>query len=252
MQYVCFLLNRALLTLQVNVAEKMCGYEKFPGNPFTPCLLYAYDFIDASMAKIVQKLKDKRIHRQTLIIIASKHGNTPIDPALYGKINPDLVMNATKVEILQQTSDDIALFWLKNQKDTATAVANLNAARAPLKIIDIISGPQLPAQGFGDPATDPAVPDIIVSPQNGIIYTTSTKKISEHGGLHDDDRHVACIVSNPKLKKTRYEQVVSTTQIGPTILTALGLDAGSLQGASAEGTKVLTGLALGEEGEVEE
>lgn len=199
------------------------------------------------MAKIVQKLKDKHIHRQTLIIIASKHGQSPINPALYEKINPDLVMNATKVEIDQLTSDDIALIWLKNQKDTATAVNNLNADRAPLEIIDIISGAQLTAQGFGNPATDPAVPDIIVSPQNGVIYTTSKKKIAEHGGLHDDDRHVACIVSNPKLKKTQYQQRVSTKQVAPTILTALGLDVGSLQGAKAEGIKALSGFAGGDD-----
>ncbi len=199
------------------------------------------------MAKIVQKLKDKHIHHQTLIIIASKHGQSPINPALYEKINPDLVMNATKVEIDQQTSDDIALIWLKNQKDTAIAVNNLNANRAPLEINDIISGAQLTAQGFGNPATDPAVPDIIVSPQNGVIYTTSTKKIAEHGGLHDDDRHVACILSNPNLKKTQYQQRVSTKQVAPTILTALGLDVGNLQGAKAEGTKALSGFAGGDD-----
>lgn len=240
-----------MLKEQVNVAEKQCGYQNTPGNPFTPCLLSTYDFIDASLARIVQKLKDKHIHHQTLIIIASKHGQTPINPATYEKINPDLVMNATKVEIDQQTSDDIALIWLKNQKDTATAVKNLNADRTTLEIIDIVSGPQLLAQGFGNPATDPAAPDIIFNPQSGVIYTTSTKKISEHGGLHDDDRHVACIVSNPNLKKTVYKQQVSTKQIGPTMLTALGLDVGSLQGAKAEGVKVLAGFVGGDEGSEE-
>ena len=201
------------------------------------------------MAKIVQKLKDKRIHHETLIIIASKHGQTPINPATYEKINPDLVMNATKVEVLQNTADDIALLWLKNQKDTQTAVNNLNADRQTLEIIDVISGAQLTAQGFGNPATDPAVPDIIVNPQSGVIYTTSTKKISEHGGLHDDDRHVACIVANPNLKKTVYKQQVSTKQVAPTILTALGLDVNALQGAKAEGTKPLAGFAGGDEGD---
>ena len=199
------------------------------------------------MAKIVQKLKDKHIHHQTLIIIASKHGQTPINPATYEKINPDLVTNATKVEILQQTSDDIALIWLKTQKDTQTAVNNLNADRKTLEITDILSGAQLPTQGFGNPATDPAVPDIIVNPQSGVIYTTSTKKISEHGGLHDDDRHVACIVSNPNLKKTAYKQQVSTKQVGPTILTVLGLDVNSLQGAKAEGIKPLAGFTGGDD-----
>ena len=203
------------------------------------------------MAKIVQKLKDKHIHHQTLIIIASKHGQTPINPATYEKINPDLVTNATKVEVLQNTADDIALLWLKNQKDTQTAVNNLNADRKTLEIVDVIYGAQLTAQGFGNPATDPAVPDIIVNPDSGVIYTTSTKKISEHGGLHDDDRHVACIVSNPNLKKTLYTQKVSTKQVAPTILTALGLDINALQGAKAEGTKPLAGFDGGDDGNEE-
>jgi hypothetical protein len=32
------------------------------------------------------------------------------------------------------------------------------------------------------------VPDIIVQPDLGVIYTTSTAKIAEHGGLSNDDR----------------------------------------------------------------
>ncbi|KIJ35635.1 hypothetical protein M422DRAFT_782479 [Sphaerobolus stellatus SS14] len=84
--------------------------------------------------------------------------------------------------------------------------------------------------GFGNPLTDPAVPDIIVQPELGIIYTTSHKKIAEHGGLSVDDRHIACFASNPGLKKTTFGTKVQTTQIAPVILKMLGLDPNSLQG----------------------
>ena len=138
--------------------------------------------------------------------------------------------------------DDISLIFLADQKQTATAVENLNRNRTALKILNIISGQELIDQGFGDPLTDPHVPDIIVQPDLGIIYTTSKKKIAEHGGLSDDDRHVACIASNPGLLKTKFSEETSTRQVGPTILKALGLDPKELQGAVIEGTDVLEGF----------
>jgi hypothetical protein len=139
-------------------------------------------------------------------------------------------------------SDDIALIFLKNHGDTETAVRNLESNKVPLKIEDIIHGERLTKMGFGNPLTDTAVPDIIVRPQLGVVYTNSKAKIAEHGGFSDDDRHVACFVSNPKLVKTQFKQEVSTKQVGPTILATLGLDTKALEGARAEGTKPLDGF----------
>ena len=228
----------------INVAEKLAGYEPKDGTPFTPTLLSTYDFVDQSLGKIVQGLKDKRIHHQTLLIVASKHGQSPIDPRKLVRVDPDAVTNATGVQVLQQTSDTIALIWLADQSATAKAVAGLQAHKAALKIQDIIYGQRLIAEGFGDPLKDPAVPDIIVRPTLGVIYSLSTKKISEHGGLSDDDREVACFVSSPSLKNRgrKFAAVTSTKQIAPTILKVLGLDVGALQGAKAEGTMVLEGF----------
>jgi hypothetical protein len=69
-----------------------------------------------------------------------------------------------------------------------TAVNNLKAQSASLEIQDLIYGDRLVDMGFGNPLNDSAVPDIIVKPEVGIIYTTSTAKIAEHGGLTNDDR----------------------------------------------------------------
>ena len=221
----------------------------------------AIDFVDDSIGKVVAKLKEKNIYEETLIIIASKHGQAPIDPKKFSEVDPAAVINATKVDVLWQTvsdryfcpqgmtmlttaikADDISLLFLKNHHDTDTAVKNLEKARKELKIDDIIYGERLISENFGNPLTDTAVPDIIIKPMVGVIYTTSNAKIAEHGGLSDDDRHVACIVSNPKLKKTRFTKEVSTKQVGPTILTALGLDPDALEGAKKEGTKPLEGF----------
>jgi hypothetical protein len=226
----------------INVAEKQYGYENTTGNPFTPGLLSAFDFIDASLAQIVSALKAKGIYDETLIIIASKHGNTPINPSLYAKVNPTLVTNLTGVPVLQNTEDDIAILWLENHNDTLKAVSNLVLNSAALKIKDIIWGPRLIDLGFGNPLTDPAVPDIFVEPLDGIIYTTSSSKIAEHGGFHEDDRHVACFVSNPGLQKRKIGEWTSTKQVAPTMLKALGLNVTALQGVQIEGTQVLKGF----------
>lgn len=225
----------------VSVAQKASGY--VAGSlDFTPDLLRAIDFVDDSIGKVVAKLTAKNLINETLIIVASKHGQAPIDPTKYSKLDPTFITNATKVDVLWQTSDDIALIFLKNHNDTETAVMNLEKDRVALKIDDIIYGKRLIEEGFGNPLTDTAVPDIIVRPLLGVIYTTSTAKIAEHGGISVDDRHVACFVSNPKLKKTQFKEQVSTKQVSVTVLNALGLDAKELQGAKAEGTKALNGF----------
>jgi hypothetical protein len=94
----------------------------------------------------------------------------------------------------------------------------------------------------GDPKADPAVPDIIVRPQTGIIYTTRTAKIVGHGGLSDDDRKVACFASVTNLQKTVFDHQVHTTQFAPTILQALGLDPNALKDVVARNTKVIDGF----------
>ena len=213
-----------------------------PGTlDITPEVLVAMDFVDTSLGQVVSALKTKGLYDDTLIIVASKHGQAPIDPKLYGKVDPALLNPAIVVPVDFITTDDIGLVFLKNHADTDAAVDNLNGKRNELKIDDIISGERLTYLGYGDPLTDPTVPDIIIRPEMGIIYTTSTAKIAEHGGLSVDDRKVACFFSNPSLKKTKYDHKVSTAQVAPTILKALGLDPNALQGVKIEGTKVLDG-----------
>lgn len=226
----------------VNVAEKVYGYSNATGNPFTRGLLSAIDSVDKQLGTVVDKLKAKNLYNDTLIIVASKHGQAPINPALYAKIDPQLIENDIGVPIQWQTSDDIALIFLNNTQDTKTAVSNLNKNKAALKIKNIIYGQELIAQGYGDPTRDPAVPNIIVEPELGIIYTTSKKKISEHGGLSADDRNVACFVSSPRLQKRVFDERVYTRQIAPLILRALGANPQELEAVRLIGTRPLPGF----------
>lgn len=234
----------------VNVGQKVGGYENTSGFPFSPLLLEAIDSVDAAIGAVVSKLKAKGIYDDTLIIVAAKHGQAPIDPELYAKIDPAVIINNTGVPTQWITTDDIALIFLNDTADTATAVANLEKVAAEADIINIFSGAQIVSIGLADEAapSDPAVPNIIVQPKKGIIYTTSTAKIAEHGGLGVDDRNVACFVSSPRLKRAAVTGRVNTTQIAPTIVEALGFSGKELQGAVAEGRTALPGLGLGGEG----
>jgi hypothetical protein len=96
---------------------------------------------------------------------------------------------------------------------------------------------------FGDPANG-RTPDIIVQPNPGVIYTSSTKKDAEHGGNAPDDSHVGLIVSNPALAQVTDSSTVGTTQVAPTILRALKLDPTLLNSVKSEGTVVLPNLNL--------
>jgi membrane-anchored protein YejM (alkaline phosphatase superfamily) len=87
----------------VSVAQKTVGYQNKTGFPFTEPLVRALDFVDSSLGKVVSKLKAKHLYDDTLIIVASKHGQNPIDPSKYRKIDPKAVTNATKVDVAFQT-----------------------------------------------------------------------------------------------------------------------------------------------------
>ncbi|KAH0040624.1 hypothetical protein KCU78_g1135, partial [Aureobasidium melanogenum] len=225
----------------VSVGQKTAGYVKGSLN-FTSPLQSAVEFVDASLGAVVNKLQAKNLYDQTLIVVCSKHGQAPIDPTLFNEVAPDNFTKEIGVNTTFITFDDVALVFLENYGDLATAVANLNAHKTDLHIDQIIYGQQQIDLGYGDPTKDPAVPDIIVLPTLGTIYTTSKSKIAEHGGGSDDDRHIACFAHNPLLTKKTFDGRVNTTQVAPTILQVLGLNAGALQGVDAEGTQVLPGF----------
>lgn len=228
----------------MSVAQKTIGYNNDSSNSFSDAITEAMTFVDASIGAVVDKMKANGLYEDTLIIVASKHGQAPINRSLYAAVDPTLVTNLTGVPVEWQTSDDIALIFLNNSADTATAAHNLQAGAAKARIQNVIWGQDLIDMGFGNPATDPAVPNIIVQPELGTIYTTDppSQKIAEHGGLSTNDRVVACFASNPRLTSRKFSQKLYTTQVGPTVLRALGLPEGGLQGAAIEGTVPLPGF----------
>jgi len=85
-----------------------------------------------------------------------------------------------------------------------------------------------------------------VRPTYGTIYTGSTAKNAEHGGYNYSDTNVGLIVSIPRLEAKTIKSPVTSAQVAPTILRALGLDPQALKSVRVEKTRPLPGLGSGE------
>jgi hypothetical protein len=86
------------------------------------------------------------------------------------------------------------------------------------------------------------VPDIIIQPLPGTIYSKSAAKLAEHGGFASDDTNTLLVVSNPSLERKVIDAPVTNMQVAPTILKTLGLNPHKLVAVRREGTRILPGL----------
>jgi len=209
--------------------------------------------VDTAIGQMVTALKNAGLLDSTLIIVSAKHGQSPIDPNRVLRIPGDVPTDEPPSQILspsgvgpglpvaQADEDDISMLWLTDQGQTQSAAAILAEHENRFGQGEIFFGPALTLQ-FNDPLTDSRVPDIIVAPNVGVIYTGGTGKVAEHGGFAYDDRNVVLIVSNPKYKSSTFNDQVETRQIAPTIIKALGMDPNLLQAVQSEHTETLPGL----------
>ena len=233
----------------VSVGQKLKGngYTDAAGTP-SKGLASSLAFVDQSLGKMVTTLKQWNQFDSTLIIITAKHGQSPIDPTqrriIDSNVIPGIVDGVKKGLLAQATQDDVALQWLTDSSKTQDVVNALRANAANAGVADILYGDSLKAQ-FGDPTVDSRVPDIIVQPQIGVIYTSPKgTKLAEHGGFSQNDANVALLIANPGLKAGVNTASVQTTQIAPTILQSLGMDPNWLQAVKLEKTAALPGLAM--------
>lgn len=231
----------------VSVGQKTVGYTDAKGTP-TPDLAEAIKHTDASIGKMVAELAAKGLDKDTMVIIAAKHGQSAIDPALKKIVDKKMIgkaMNGVAKDLVAKgTFDSVGLLWLSDQSKTADAVKVLIVMKDQAAITEIYDAAKITAV-FGDATKDSRIPDIVILPNNGVIYTKpDAKKLAEHGGFGQDDTHVALLISNPAMAASTVADPVTNMQIAPTILTALGLDPMALQSVKAEGTKVLPMVGL--------
>ena len=235
------------------------GYLDAAGTP-SPALLDEFKFVDVAIGKFVDELQEKGLYDSTLIVVTSKHGQSPIDPTRYvpqlnvGTSPATLLDNAGYIPLSEApsnptgigpTEDDVSLIWLKNSSDTDASVKLLedNASATGVALGQIYYDQSL-TLNYNDPTKDPRTPDIIVTPNVGVTYTGSTKKQEEHGGFSHDDTNVMLLLSNSSFVRSTVRAEVGTAQVAPTILEALGLDPWELDAVRAEGTSVLPAVQL--------
>jgi len=243
------------------------GYLESPtqGTP-SESLLNEIEFVDASIARMVADLKSRGLYDSTLIVVSAKHGQSPIDSSRYLGISTfsndpittspaTIAANAGCLPYSESplnptgigpTEDDVSLVWL-NSKCTAESVVDMLETQSPSTgniagigeifwgtgITQLFNAPGLPPEG------DPRTPDILVTPHIGVTYSGSIKKLAEHGGFAHDDTNVIMLLSNPNFQPATVTTPVTTMQIAPTILKALGLNPESLQSVREEGTATL-------------
>jgi hypothetical protein len=221
------------------------GYDQ-NGNPSQP-LQNAFKFVDDSLGRMLTALDQQDLRNSTLVIISAKHGNSPAFSTTLHRVDPSLIkstINGAVLDLTAQVSADTGpIIWLKDSSKTPAAAAALSAVRGALNLVaddpatpddeGILSGSAV-ADFYGVALGDSRLPDIILKPLPGTLYSLSKTKIADHGSFNEDDVHVALIVSNPRLGQMIIDDPVETRQIACTILRALGQNCDSLQSQAIE------------------
>ena len=236
------------------------GYTDGSGTP-SDVLMYGLEKTDQALQSMIDALKSQGIYDSTLFIVSAKHGQSPINPLKVNKPGhfadlvaalPDAASSPAAQAIASAAAcstgpcgfvvdDDVALIWLADQGQRAAVASYLNANAKALFIDEVMAGKGLQLK-FNNPLKDNRTPDLIVQPTYGTIYSTSKKKIAEHGGFSFGDTNVGLIVSRPHMRSRTLKTPVLTSQVAPTILHTLGLDPDALKSVQVEQTAVLPGF----------
>jgi hypothetical protein len=258
----------------VSTAEKLLESNGQPGGylPGTttpgPVLKGALDYINAKLQAIDNELHAKDLADSTAIVLSAKHGQSPQDPNALTRIKDTPIIEAINggwkakhpaagnlivagvdddawQSYLSDTSEQATDFvkdYLWNHSATGVAYDGSSRTLKHSGLAKIFAG-QDAAEYFGVPTSDPRHPDVWGLVQVGVVYTGG-KKIAEHGGANPADRSVPIVVYAPGVAEPGvHDSSVETTQIAPTILDLLGLDADALQAVRMEGTQALPGTA---------
>jgi 5'-nucleotidase len=250
---------------EVSVGQKLPVGGYVDGG-FSPRLAETLAHTDASLGRLVAELKARGLYDSTLIIVSAKHGQSPVDRSALRmeahtstQVNDPSVYLAPVVPHLGSQgggflmTDDVGILWLQDNSLTPAALGALRDAGTALGAYDnthnlfstnIVSGAELVSY-FGDPTVVSdrvayaRAPSVFIQPNEGVIYSTSSKKIAEHGGANANDNQVGLLLSWAHAAGSTVALPVVTTQVAPTILKALGLEPSLLEAVEQESTEAL-------------
>ncbi|HEY5055508.1 MAG TPA: alkaline phosphatase family protein [Acidobacteriaceae bacterium] len=221
------------------------GYVDAIGTP-SAGLARAFESLDASIGRIVAELKAKSLYNSTWIFVTAPYGQSPMDQrrrrlipiaqikAIVDGIRPGLCAHIT--------GGDAALIWLTDSARTTAAVKALGDAAATIGLAEIDSGARL-ALTLNSPQKDSRMPDIILQPEPGVLWAShGDTALASHGGTLDEDTHVALLVSGAQFTGRSDPTYVPTTQLGPLLLRALGMEKFDLDALHQEHSPALPGV----------
>ncbi|KAJ3303786.1 hypothetical protein HDU76_005299 [Blyttiomyces sp. JEL0837] len=212
----------------VSVAQKIQAQPKknitqggYVDAKFTPSapLALAFATLDKYIGDFVAALKTSNQWDSSIVVISAKHGQSPVDQSLLKKIDEAVAVAATGLtaDDFTYTSDDSFMIWAHDQSKAAKICDNVKANKTMFNAdgpdAKILCGQDLIDFVGADPTKDSKVPDVIVIPNLGTMYSTSAKKDMEHGGYNPDDYHVGLIVSGVLPGLFYDAPAVSTTSV---------------------------------------
>ena len=242
---VPILFGMSLVSFGVAQAASGMGYSDAIGTP-SAGLAKSFAFVDMAMSQIIQELKAKQLYDSTWIFVTSAYGQSPIDQrrrrlipigrlgAVADSIRPGIAAHIS--------GGDVGMVWLSDASATEAVVKAYEDKSAALGIQDIYYGARL-ALTLNRPDKDSRMPNIILQPEPGVLWGSADETaLASHGGMLDEDTHVALLVSGPQLTG-RYDPTwVPTTQLGPLLLRALGMEKFDLQALHLEHSPALPGI----------
>jgi hypothetical protein len=221
------------------------GYIDALGTP-SAGLATAFASVDGDVARIVQELKLRRLYDSTWIFVTSAYGQSPMDRrqrrqiplarlrAVADALQPGLVLHLS--------GGDVAMIWLRDPVRAAAVAKAYSDQARELGIQTVLTGQALTLT-LNAPAKDSRMPDIVLEPKPGVIWSLpGDPALASFGGPADEDTHVALLVSGAQLTGRFDPTPVPITQLAPLLLRSLGMEKFDLKALHLEHSPALPGI----------
>ncbi len=202
------------------------------------------EHIDAQVRRIVAALKGAGLFDSTWIVVTARHGSTG-DTANLRVVDSARVEQVAKTaagnELGRVVAATAGMVWLKHPEKTNAIVNAYREKMLELGIGAIYSGEKLKLI-MNTAKEDSRMPDVILEPQAGVVWSKGGQWPEHLGGFSDDENHVAMLISGRQLTGRVDKTPVPTGQVAPLILRILGMEKLDLQALHHEHVPALPGI----------